>query len=487
MKQILLISIIFFTITIVFGQKQGNIWYFGDKAGISFNSGVPTALFNGQLTFPNGQNHNEGTSSISDSSGNILFYSDGMTIWNKNHLIMQNGTGLLGNFSSTQSSIIVPQPDQPNRFYFIFTIGSMFCCGSSSDGFRYSKIDMCLDGGLGGVLPTEKNIKLLDTVTEKIAVTRHSNGVDYWILTHKFNSNKFYAMRLTAIGIVDTVISAIGSTHSSTFNAWVQGQMKLSPNGQKIAVGGSGGLKLLELFDFNKTTGVVSNFMALNRIDNGDVYGVEFSPDNTKLYTQSSSYTPFGLDIGQYDLSSGNLSSINASMISLYHNPNPSTSLLIGLQLATNGKIYMISNGNYGALSVINNPNIYGFGCDYQAQVVSLGGRLGSLSLPTFISGFDYSNELVQCPSSTSESIFENNFSIFPNPFSIQTVLQTSKQLNNATILIDNVFGQTVKQIKYINRQTVLLSRENLVSGLYFVRLTQDNNIIAIKKIIIAD
>lgn len=401
-----------------YSQKQGNIWYFGNNAGLDFNNGNPTALLNGQLSFPGTQNYNEGTSVISDSSGAVLFYSDGMTVWNKNHLIMQNGTGLLGNFSSTQSSIIVPQPGQPNRYYYIFTVGSMLT-GNASDGFRYSKVDLCLDGGLGGVMPTQKNTKLLDTITEKIAVTRHANGTDYWIMTHKFNSDKFFAMRLTANGVVDTVVTSIGSIHASTFNTWVQGQMKFSPNGQKLAVGGAGGLKLLELFDFNKSTGVVSNFMALSRIDNGDVYGVEFSPDNSKLYTQSSSYSPFGLDFCQYDISSGNIVNINASMNSLYHNPSPSSSMLIGLQLATNGKIYMVSNGNYGMLSVINNPNVYGAGCNYQAQAVSLGGKSGSLSLPSFISGFDYSNTTSDCDLITS---FDKNTGsvaeliIYPNP-----------------------------------------------------------------------
>ena len=468
-----------------FGQKQANIWYFGDKAGVDFNGGSPTALLNGQLTFPSGQNHNEGTSVISDSSGAVLFYSDGMTVWNKNHIIMQNGTGLLGNFSSTQSSIIVPQPGQPNRYYYIFTIGSMLT-GPVGGGFRYSKIDMCLDGGLGGVIPTQKNIKLLDTITEKIAVTRHSNGTDYWILVHKFNSNKFLTMRLTSTGVIDTIVTATGSTHPSTFNTWVQGQMKFSPNGQKIAVGGAGGLKLLELFNFNNLTGVVSNSMALSRIDNGDVYGVEFSPDNSKLYTQSSSYTPFGLDFGQYDLSSGNVVTINSSMNSLYHNPSPSSALLIGLQLATNGKIYMISNGNYGMLSVINNPNVYGAGCNYQAQVISLGGKMGSLSLPTFIAGFDYSNGLIQCPTGISENTIKNNFSIFPNPFSYETVITIGNSNKTIDVSIINYLGQTIKQIKNVSGPTITLLRDNLPSGLYYLMITQDSKSI-LKKLVITD
>lgn len=283
MKKLLLFSTAVFALTVVHGQKQVNIWYFGDSAGVDFNSGSPSALLNGQLTYPSGQGHNEGTSAISDSSGSILFYSDGMTIWNKNHQIMQNGTGLLGNFSSTQSSIAVPDPANPNRFYYLFTISSGFCCGGNiSDGLRYSKVDMCLDSSRGDVIPTEKNIKLVDTVAEKIAVTRHSNGIDYWILTHKFYSTEFWALHLASSGIIDTVVTAIGSSHTGSI-AGSQGQLKFSPDGQKIAIGADNSLSLLELFDFDKATGIVSNYQPLNRINNGYVYGVEFSPDGSKV------------------------------------------------------------------------------------------------------------------------------------------------------------------------------------------------------------
>ncbi len=87
--------------------------------------------------------------------------------------------------------------------------------------------------------------------------------------------------------------------------------------------------------------------------------------------------------------------------------------------------------------------------------------------------------------------IEENNFideiTVFPNPFSFQAILQTGNLLHNATLTVDNVFGQTVKQIKSINGQTIVLSRVNLVRGLYFLRLTENNKTIATKKIVITD
>ncbi|MBA3284491.1 MAG: T9SS type A sorting domain-containing protein [Nitrosopumilus sp.] len=486
MKKLLLISAVFLGLTVAYGQKQGNIWYFGDSAGIDFNTGSPTALLNGQLAFPIGQSHNEGTSAISDSSGSILFYSDGMTVWNKNNQIMQNGTGLFGNFSSTQSSIIVPDPANSNRYYYLFTVSSGFCCGGNiSDGLRYSRVDMCLDSSKGGVIPIEKNIKVIDTVAEKIAVTRHSNGIDYWILTHKFYSNEFWALHLTATGIIDTVVTAIGTSHTGSI-AGSQGQLKFSQNGQKIAIGATNGLNLLEIFAFDITTGVVSNCQSLNRIDNGSVYGVEFSPDGSILYSLSSSFSPFGMDIGQYDLNAGSLAAINASLISVYNETTAVTGR--GLQIGSDGKIYLVSILNSGTLSVINNPNVYGVGCNYQNQIISLGGKQGSYSLPSFIAGFDYSNGLIQCDQSgISENTFNKYLTIYPNPFSSTTTLQTDNIFHNAVLTVYNSHGQTVKQIDNLSGQTIIFQRDNLSSGLYFLRLTGDNTIFYAGKLVITD
>jgi hypothetical protein len=78
-----------------------------------------------------------------------------------------------------------------------------------------------------------------------------------------------------------------------------------------------------------------------------------------------------------------------------------------------------------------------------------------------------------------------NKIIIYPNPFSTQTTLQTDNPFHNATLTVDNCFGQTVAQIKNINGQTVVFSRDNLASGLYFVRLTEENKTIAVDKLVI--
>jgi hypothetical protein len=119
-------------------QNQANNWYFGNHAAITFNSGSPVALTDCAMETE------EGCSTISDTDGNLLFYTDGVTIWNKNHVVMLNGTGLLGNWSATQSSVVIPKPGS-SRYYYLFTVPAY----SQTGGVCYSLIDMQLDGGLG--------------------------------------------------------------------------------------------------------------------------------------------------------------------------------------------------------------------------------------------------------------------------------------------------------------------------------------------------
>ena len=154
-----------------------NIWYFGQNAGLDFNSGSPVALTNGMI------NTYEGCASVCNSSGVILFYTDGITVYNSSHNVMQNGSNLSGNSSSNQAAIIIPFPANPDLFY-IFTT-SYECSGP----FAYSIVDMSLAGGLGAV--TVKNNILLTIATEKLTAVKAANGTDFWVVVHQDNGNQF--------------------------------------------------------------------------------------------------------------------------------------------------------------------------------------------------------------------------------------------------------------------------------------------------------
>lgn len=90
-------------------------------------------------------------------------------------------------------------------------------------------------------------------------------------------------------------------------------------------------------------------------------------------------------------------------------------------------------------------------------------------------------------PTSVKTMVQDNEIKIYPNPFYSSTTLQTDKPLKNASLTVYNSFGQTVKQIDNLAGQTIVFYRDNLPSGLYFVRLKEENKIIAADKLVITD
>ena len=357
----------------VFAQKEGNIWYFGNMAGLDFNSEAPVALTDGVM------NTVEGSSAISDAMGNLLFYTDGVKVWNKVHEQMPNGFDLMGHSSSTQSALIVQQPGS-NNIYYIFTTPAPYV--NKDSAFRYSIVDITLQGGLGDV--TTKNVLLYHPTTEKLTAIRHSDGCGIWIISHKWESDEFYVYLLDNSGVSATpVVSNIGHIHEG-YSTNTIGQLKASPDGSKLALA-IWLDQIVELFDFDNTTGVISNPVSFPpEIDR--TYGLEFSPDGTKLYATSGGPNPFfGIwDIIQWDLMAGSPIDIIGSHTIIAYTTAPA----YALQLGPDGKIYCSVLGNY--LAAINDPNALGIACNYVDSDVYLGGKRTALGLPTFMSSHFY-------------------------------------------------------------------------------------------------
>ena len=273
-------------------QKEANIWHFGNNAGMDFNSGAPVAISGSALATM------EGCASIADETGVLRFYTDGITVWNNTHNPMPDGFGLMGSGSSTQSGVIVPQPGSDD-FYYVFTVMQL----GLADGFRYSIVDMTLDGGLGDIVPGTKNTPILTPTSEKITAAANGVNDNIWVLTHKWGTDEFYAYEVTPTGFVSTpVISAVGIVHTGTIN-YTLGQMKISPDGSNLALATYSNA-VNQLFDFDNVTGVVSNPITLTATPYD--YGVEFSPDGSKLYIAQADLPPGGpFELNQWDISSG--------------------------------------------------------------------------------------------------------------------------------------------------------------------------------------
>lgn len=349
--------ITFLLFTFCVQAQEHNIWYFGFHAGLDFNGGAPVALTDGQI------NTTEGCASIADDSGNLLFYTDGVTVYSKNHQVMQNGLGLTGHTSSTQSAIILNKPGSTGTYY-IFTTTA----GGYSDGLRYSTVDMDAASGMGVVI--EKNILLHTPTTEALTAAWHSNGQDIWVVAHNYGSDLFSAYLITSGGVnVNPITSASGGVPTGNGHC----AMRVSPNGHKLAFTIAEAIDGTRLFDFNAATGAVSNPVQL---PTDGIYGLEFSPSGNVLYVCNSWV------LHQYDLLADD---IGASAIEVFALPIFEIAGNMGtLQRAPDNKIYVARSGrNY--LSVINDPDIVGLNCGFQEDAITLGAgfeNYNNLGLP---------------------------------------------------------------------------------------------------------
>ena len=352
-----------FLASVGWGQNETTKWYFGSTAAVDFMSGSPIALTNSAM------GSSEGSASIAGPGGNLLFYTNGNSVWNANHVVMPNGSGLFGSSISCQSAVIVRQPGSAN-LYYVFTMRNWTDGGN---GAHFSIVDMSLAAGLGDV--TTKNQLIYGNTRESLTAICHANGTDFWIVLHDMFTNEFRSYLLTAGGLSGIpVISATGSVFSGG-NRY--GALKASPDGTKLgyALGGSGGVTT-ELYDFNRTTGVVANPLTLNNGGFPNAYGIEFSPNNLVLYVTQYN----GSTIQQFNLAAGSPALIVSSNTVISTGAN----VKANLQTGPDGRIY-VCLAYQTFLASINNPNTVGLGCSFVNNAVNLAGRSCGLGLPNFM------------------------------------------------------------------------------------------------------
>lgn len=361
-------------------QNEFNVWHFSNASALDFNSGSPVVLYTSSIGTL------EGSASICDSAGQILFYTDGSYVWDRTDGFMLNGAGLQGDESSTQSALICPDPGNISQYY-IFTADQGGYAGPNS-GVHYCKVDMSQNSGLGEVVTSQ--IQLLPPpATEKITAVRHNNGIDFWIITHPFNSNTFQVFLLSASGVNSApVISAVGMNHYPLYPGFYGetiGYMKASPNGKKLALANLD-QAFVEIFDFDNSTGTVSNAVTIQYPLSILPYGISFSPNSSLLYSTVTAPQTGTSYIYQYDISNYSASSIIASQyIAASVTNSNGMEMFAALQLGPDGKIYAARDNM--TLDVISSPDAYGSGCGYSAAVVTFP-SWGQIGLPNCIDAF---------------------------------------------------------------------------------------------------
>ena len=408
-------------------QNETRQWYFGNQAALNFSSTPPTPMANGAMQA------NYSCASIANAAGNLLFYTNGSVIYDQTHNVMANGSGLLGNNNGSggsQQVIIIKKPSSASIYYVFHCNWINF--NTSGAGLYYTEVDMSLASGNGSV--TVKNATVAIPTSSisigKLTATRHCNGTDIWLVSRDWYwnntntnttvtvNNNFRSFLISAAGVntVPVISSPTTYTFSNNFGwTWDYGCMKISPNGKKLGVAlygwnnnnnNNSNNNSYELFDYDNTTGVVSNSLALmpfNTINNWNyAWGCEFSPDGTKFYGGRWNSNNTNGGVFQWDLCAGSPTAVVASVYTVAPANNVNNNYG-ALQLAPNGKIY-IARWNQQFLDVINNPNAAGSACGYTVAGQSIAPKTTWASLPNFMGS--YFNQL---PPATPFTYTANN------------------------------------------------------------------------------
>lgn len=480
MKKITLIkycSLLIFSIVFINNtnaQLENTNWYFGFNAGLNFNDGTqaPTVLTNSLMGTAGS------TASVSDSSGNLLFYTNGNYIWKSNNQRMLND-GLNGTPDINQSVIIVPDPDNSTRFYVITNGGG----NQISGGIYYTVVDMSIDNGdgsFGDVVALEKNISLLENISSGNASTNmtsvlNPNDNTYWLVIFGYSDEQgsldtFFSYKIDAMGI------SLANQSTFTFNLPLSlsaenhgGHMKISPDGQTLALvhntldsrgDPEDGVQSIFTFDFDSTTGAVSllnDSILLN--DSQYSYGVEFSPDSNFLYVS----TTYGIaDRGEVGRIYQVEHKISNSSFLIYDGLEP----IYGLQTAIDGKIYAVNTG--GKLGVINTPNIAGAGANYVHDNIALGMSEASRELPQSVPEIllNVVTKLAKKPL------------LLGNPFKEEFKIKF-KVIQEYTIEMFNSSGALAKSLIYSdmsNRKPYAVDTSDLPVDTYYVKIRDEQS-----------
>ena len=486
-------------------QQHDNLWLFGYESYTNtecFGGSVLDFTTNPVDTFYQyrDMNFDVTNASICDTEGNLLFYTNGIYIANALHEPMENGEGLnpgehadnhqIYGYILDQGAIILPKPNSDHLYYLFHADRERPNDSLSwrSAHFYYSLVDMSQNDGLGRVI--EKNEILLNEplALGKITTTKHSNGIDWWILIRKYRSNEYYRFLLTSDGISNLGVQEIGNPFESGV-----GQAVFSPNGKKYARYNTVSLTEgdnLNIYDFDRCTGSLSNPVQTILIDSAYAGGAAISPNSRFLYVSSYNY------IYQYDLEADDILATKDT-VAIYDGYLEDVGPFFQLpthfslmQLAPNGKIYVNSPASIKVLHVINAPNEQGEACDIAQHSVRLP-TYNAFSLPNFPNYRLGPAEGITCdslPTSVEEETVDPFiFKLFPNPATDEVALELELPSGyQGAFRLYNAMGQTVlRQEVHEFQSSYLISLLDLNPGIYFYEVGGSDKVWKTGKLVI--
>ncbi len=503
MKKIIISLLILFSnqLYISAQNKYDYIWH----TGYSFFRGPEPAYaplhgfqinFNGEKakidTMKRSYDFIETVQSTCDSNGNFLFSSNGCKIFNKNFEVMDNGDDLnqvpqstfsnscLVTFSKAEilrnGALSLPIPgSKDSLFAFFRTEINKVTAGQQNLlplNLYYSTINMKANNGLGRVV-VKNQVIVRDTLDGgDINAVKHANGKDWWVITRKFISNKFYTFRISSSGIDSSFTQSVGD--STARRGQGGGDAFFSPNGVKYAYFTA--RDQLMLYDFNRNTGKLSNFRRIivpYELNSTDVFfsGVAFAPNSKYLYVFTTTQI-FQVDTDAADIQS------NVLEVAKYDTLAAPFAFPTGGRLAPDCKIYFTSTNGLQYFGYIRYPDRKGVACKVMQGAIktpfTTAIRSGLPNNPNYRLGVTPTHpcdSTIDFRVSTGEALLPKvNFVLFPNPTTNELNIDFDS-INGETkveITLYNLLGSKVgqQQLDLINTP-LSINVANLPSGMY--------------------
>jgi hypothetical protein len=371
-----------------FGQKYDNTWLIGYGSPESPYRpwGTTNIIFtNGKVDtqyIPRVVEFDRASMSISDPlTGDLILYSNGCEMYGSDDKIIYNGYGInpgeihnewckTEGYPKIKSGCFLPTPNKNNVEYYMIHRGY----GHEAMRSNIAKLYFTLIANENNVWKVrEKNRILLDQqlYDGSFEVVRHSNGVDWWILSYNFASDTSFRFLLTENGIQGPSIQYFPLSHAEV--DWGANSI-ISPDGKKaVRIDLRSGLSIM---DFNRATADFSNLRHWpfwiadeDSINNLQVTGISVSPNSRFLYIS----TPFHL--WQFDLDNSDIGSSRILIDTFDRFKDIFYATFFLHQLAPDGKIYMNCTNGVKYMHVIHDPNLHGKACNFKQH---------DLNLPTY-------------------------------------------------------------------------------------------------------